>query len=282
MPQAAVDGITLHYQTTGSGDPVVLIHGAFVAEAFRPLLSEPSLLGRYELITYHRRGYGGSSGTPGPISGQRQAADCRALLDYLGVSRAHVVGHSFGGCVALQLALDAPEMVASVALLEPALMVGASAASYRESLLRGSQTYRQLGAASVMEEFFRARWPGYTRAALDQVVPGAFEQALIDASATFELDIGLVDWEFGEAEARRIQQPALVVLGGGSEVLHPRFRETYRFLLDWLPRAEGLVLPDATHFFQLESPRTAAGLADALASFYARHPLNHGTTASHN
>jgi pimeloyl-ACP methyl ester carboxylesterase len=188
------------------------------------------------------------------------------------------VGHSFGGCVALQLALDAPDMVATLVLLEPALMIGASAASYRESLINSSQTYRESGAATVMEDFFRARWPGYTRAALEQAVPGAFDQALHDASTTFDLDIGLVEWEFGQAEARRIEQPALVVLGGGSEALHARFTETYRFLLDWLPRAEGLVLSGATHFFQLESPNTATKLAQALASFYARHPLEHGLT----
>lgn len=123
MPQAVVDGITLEYQIAGRGDPVVFIHCAFIAESFRPLPNQPSLAAGYELITYHRRGYGGSSATPGPISGERQAADCQALLDQLGVRRAHVVGHSFGGCVALQLALDAPNMVTSLALLEPALMI---------------------------------------------------------------------------------------------------------------------------------------------------------------
>jgi pimeloyl-ACP methyl ester carboxylesterase len=54
----------------------------------------------------------------------------------------HVVGHSFGGCIALQLALDSPHVVRSLALLEPALFVGASARSYRESLLRSAERYR--------------------------------------------------------------------------------------------------------------------------------------------
>src|ERR1700737_2633487 len=104
MEQATVGGITLEYEEAGSGEPVVCIHGAFIADTFRPLLSEPSLADRYLLITYHRRGYVGSTRTPGPVSVARQAADCRALLDYLGVARAHVVGHSLGGCIALQLA----------------------------------------------------------------------------------------------------------------------------------------------------------------------------------
>lgn len=262
------------------GEPVVFIHGAFIADAFRPLLREPSLAGRYQLITYHRRGYGGSSRSPGPMSAERQAADCRALVSHLGIGRAHVVGHSFGGAIALQLALDAPEIVHSLALLEPALFVGASAPSYRESLARGAQRYREEGPVPVMEEFFRARWPGYSRATLEQVLPGAFEQAVADAPATFKLDLGLLDWTFGETEARRITQLALVVLGGESQALHPRFGETYRLLLDWLPHAEAFVVPGAAHFLQLEHPSASAALAAALAAFYGRHPLQARAEAS--
>jgi pimeloyl-ACP methyl ester carboxylesterase len=273
MPHVQVDGIAIAYNEFGAGDPVVFIHGAFIADAFRPLLDQSSLSNRYQLITYHRRGYGGSSRVEGPISCERQAADCQAVLQALRIARAHVVGHSFGGSIALQLARQAPNVVASLVLLEPALFTGASAASYRESLMRSSQTYVQRGAATVMEEFFRARWPAYSRAELERVLPGSFERAVADAGTTLEVDIGLVDWAFGPEHARRIAQPTLVVLGGGSEALHPRFGETYRSLLDWLPHAEGLVVPDATHFFQLESSDIAGWLGNALVEFFAQHPL---------
>jgi pimeloyl-ACP methyl ester carboxylesterase len=274
MDRVDVDGTSLEYEVSGTGEPVVFIHGAFIADAFRPLLEEPALADQYQLITYHRRGYVGSSRTPGPISAVQQAADCRALLSHLGAERAHVVGHSFGGSIALQLALDAPGKVHSLALLETALMVGASAPSYRESLACSEQRYREAGAATAVDEFFQARWPAY-RQALDRVLPGAFAQAVADAAATYELDLGLLDWRFSEAEARRIAQPALVVLGGGSQDLHPRFLETYRLLLSWLPNAESFILPDATHFLQLEHSSHSRGLAEALAAFFARHPLNH-------
>ena len=72
----------------------------------------------------------------------------------------------------------------SLALLEPALFVGASAPPYRESLVRSAQRYRDEGAVVVMEEFFRARWPGYSRAALEQALPGASEPASADAGTT--------------------------------------------------------------------------------------------------
>jgi pimeloyl-ACP methyl ester carboxylesterase len=266
-----VQGVQLEYEVSGTGDPVVFIHGAFIADSFRPLLAEPTLTDPYRLITYRRRGYGSTSSAleTMPITAEQQAADCAGLLRHLKIERANVVGHSFGGCVALQLAFDSAELVRSLALLEPALFVGASAPAYRESLLQSRQRYRAEGASAVMEEFLRARWPQYSRAALEQVIPGGFEHAVADAPTTFEMDIGLTDWTFGKDEAQRISQPSLVVLGGDSPKLHPRFQETYELLLDWLPNAKGLMVPGATHLLQLESVEISATVARALADFFA-------------
>ncbi len=272
MDKAVINGITLEYQVSGTGDPVVFIHGAFIADAFQPLVAEHSLADRYRLTTYHRRGYVGSSRTPGPISVAQQSADCRGLIRYLGVERVHVVGHSAGGCMALQLALDFPEVVHSLALLEPALMVGESAQAYRESLEGGARRYREAGAAVVADEFLKARWPTYA-SALDNMLPGGFAQAVANASATFDLDMGLLDWHFDVTEARRIIQPTLVVLGGESIAFSPRFEETYRFLLDHIPQAEGFVLPGTTHFLHLENLAAAADMAEALSNFWGRHPV---------
>jgi pimeloyl-ACP methyl ester carboxylesterase len=183
------------------------------------------------------------------------------------------VGHSYGGDVALQLALDTPGVVHSLALLEPGLMVGASARAYREALARGAERYREAGAAVVVDEFLQARWPAY-RATLDRVLPGAFAQAVADAKTWFERELsGQLGWRFGEAEARRISQPTLSVLGGESDALWSRFGETHRLLRAWLPHADGFVLPGATHFMQIENPR---GMAEVLASFWARYRLPGG------
>lgn len=261
MERAEVNDATLEYAVTGTGEPVICIHGAFVADAFQPLLTEPSLAGRYRLITYRRRGYANSSRTRGPVSISQQAADCRALLVYLDVERAHVVGHSFGGAIALQLALDTPAVVHSLVLLEPALMIGASGGPYREALARGGQRYREVGAAVVVDEFLQARSPGY-RERLDHLLPGAFAQTVTDAGIWFGTELpAQLAWHFDTAEARKITQPVLSVLGGESE--------THRWILDWLAHAEGFVLPGATHFPHLERPR---GLAEGLAAFFTRHP----------
>ena len=107
---------------------------------------------------------------------------------------------------------------------------------------------------------------------LEQVLPGAFEPAVADAATSFAVDVPVtIDGRFGEAEARQITQPVLAVLGEKSVALHPRFAETNRLLLGWLPNAEGLILPHATHFLQLENPHD---MAEALTDFYTRHALS--------
>jgi pimeloyl-ACP methyl ester carboxylesterase len=274
MPRASVDGTTLAYDVTGDGAPVLFIHGAFIADAFRSLLAEPAL-GQYRLVTYHRRGYAGSSPAAGPVTVRDQAADALRLLRRLGIDRVHVVGHSFGGSIALQLALDAPDVVHSLVLLETALFVGSSAEGYRASLRQSVRQYREAGAAVAVEDFLRMRWPGFSPAALEASIPGALAQAVADAATTYGPDMALLEWSFGEPEARRVLQPALVVLGGGSERLSPRFGETYRFLLAHMPHSEGLILPGATHFLHIESPANARALADAVATFFVRHHSSH-------
>ncbi len=57
----------------GEGEPVVCIHGAFVADTFRPLLAERELTNHYRLVTYRRRGYVGSTKTAGPVSSRAGA-----------------------------------------------------------------------------------------------------------------------------------------------------------------------------------------------------------------
>ncbi len=92
----------------------------------------------------------------------------------------------------------------SLALIEPALMIGASGGPYREALARGTQRYREVGAAVVVDEFLQARSPGY-RERLDQLVPGGCEQAVADAGTWFESELpAQLAWRFDTAEARGI------------------------------------------------------------------------------
>jgi pimeloyl-ACP methyl ester carboxylesterase len=162
--------VALAYDDADVGEPVHFVHGAFIADAFRPLFSEPALAG-HRLIAYHRRGYGASDPAPASMTLEEHADDCRAVLLHAGVSRAHVVGHSFGALVALQLALDAPDLVGTLTLLEAGVFVGDSADSYRRGLEESAARYRDVGARVAVDEFFRLRWPTY-RERLDGAVPG--------------------------------------------------------------------------------------------------------------
>ncbi len=272
MERADLDGITLEYEVAGHGEPVALIHGALIAETFRPLLAEPALTDRYHLIRYHRRGYAGSSHTCGPMTVAQHVADCHALLRHLGIERAHIVGHSYGGVVALQLALDVPAVVHSLVLLEPAIVASAGVQAYRDALERGEQRFREASAAEVVDEFFQPRFGSGYRALLDRILPGAFSQAVADAGTWFEQESPtLREWDFGEAELRRVTQPVLAVHGEDSAALWPRFGETHRLLLASLPQAEGFTLPGATHLLHAQNPRD---MAEALAAFFTRHPVD--------
>ena len=102
--------VGLEYEVGGNpdGEAVLLIH-AGTATVYAPLMVEPALADRYRLVRFHRRGFAGSDQFDGPVTIDAFVRDSLALLEHLEIERAHVVGHSGSGVVALQLALDAPD-----------------------------------------------------------------------------------------------------------------------------------------------------------------------------
>jgi pimeloyl-ACP methyl ester carboxylesterase len=272
MRTIAANGIDLEYASNGSGDPVLFIHGALIADSFQPILNHPALDDRYRLTAYHRRGYERSGHPAAMATIADQAADCRGLLDQLEIERAHVVGHSFGGVIALKLAMESPQAVATLALLEPALVLGANGPGYLKAIAQSRERYRSGDVEGTVDEFLCVRFGEGYRSFLDRIVPGAFAQAVANAGTAFEVDMpSAADFSFSEKEARTISQPSLVVLGADSDALWPRFGETHRLLTTWLRGAESYVLPHATHALQMQNPRD---LAIALDGFLARHPIN--------
>ena len=274
MSRATVDGITLDYATWGGGEPVVLVHAGIFADWFRPLLGEPALIGRHRVLSYHRVGYAGSSRVAGPVSIAQQAAHLRSLMRQLGIQRAHLVGHSSGGNIALQVALDAPEIVHSIVLMEPALPVALGPErmlSTRAAMASVFEAYRAGDKARAVDGFMRnVSGPDY-RSVLDQVLPGAFEQGVKDADTFFGQELpALQQWALKREDAARITQPVLSVVGAKSKEVSPIWTERHEMVLTWLPKAEGFVLPDATHLLHVQHPRA---VAEALAAFFARHPL---------
>jgi pimeloyl-ACP methyl ester carboxylesterase len=265
---AALDGVHLGYETAGGGEPVVLIHAGLGADWFRPLVEQPALTDRFRLLRYHRVGYGASGHLAGPVSIAAQAEHCRSLLASLGVDRAHVVGHSSGANIALQLALDAPDVVGSLALLETALLDVPSGPFAAEALARHSAGDR----AGAVDSWLRGVGGPDYRAALDRAVPGGFDQAVVDVDTFLGQELpALRAWRFTPADAARIGPPALLVLGALSDQIGPAYRARHDLLVGWLPNAEPFVLPAANHLLHVQNP---VGMADGLAGFFARHPLS--------
>lgn len=114
MPYADVNGLHLYHEVHGTGSPLVLLHGGMMTIdlAFADLL--PGLAERHRVIAVEQQGHGRTADLDRPITPAALAGDVVALLDTLGVDRAHVLGHSMGAAVALELAVAHPDRVRSV------------------------------------------------------------------------------------------------------------------------------------------------------------------------
>ncbi|VTR91597.1 alpha beta hydrolase fold protein : Alpha/beta hydrolase fold protein OS=Chondromyces apiculatus DSM 436 GN=CAP_1545 PE=4 SV=1: Abhydrolase_6 [Gemmata massiliana] len=109
-------GCKIAYRVRGSGPPALFIQGVNThGDGWNPQVND--LAGRYACLTFDNRGTGGSDRGSEPITVEQMAADAAAVMRAVGWESAHVVGHSLGGPVGLQLALTARKRVRSLALL---------------------------------------------------------------------------------------------------------------------------------------------------------------------
>ena len=146
------NGIRLHYLESGvpTGFPVIVLHGnGLNHEMWRHL--EPALRPTYRVIAPHFRGMGQSE-APGfrgvTWTVDDHAADLVAFLDALEIERAALVAHAFGGFVAMRVALDHPERVASMVLVDTSATVEGTT---REALPKWAEKVEHYGMASVVD-----------------------------------------------------------------------------------------------------------------------------------
>jgi 3-oxoadipate enol-lactonase len=117
MPDIVANGVRLFYQQTGSGPDVVLIHAVTSNLAVWMFSGLPDVLAAdFRVTLYDLRGHGASERPPGGYTSADMAEDFRALHAALELGPAYLVGHSFGGVVAMHAAVTAPELVAGVVL----------------------------------------------------------------------------------------------------------------------------------------------------------------------
>ncbi|MBA3449838.1 MAG: alpha/beta hydrolase [Chloroflexia bacterium] len=271
MEKAKVNEVELEYEVKGSGEPVLLIGTGPIADGFLPFLSEKALVERYSLIRYHQRGQVGSTHSLGPVSFAEHAAEAAALLGHLGVRRAHVAGHSTGATIALQLAVDRPEVVQTLALLEPPLTGAPSAGAFFEKAGPALAAYdsgdREGAMAGFLSVVSSLDWET-CRTVIEKHVPGGVAQAMKDADIFFDSYLPALNaWQFGPKQVAAISQPVLSVLGTETERWFVDGRE---LLHSWLPQVEDCTIEGVAHLLHMQRPEP---VAQGLAEFFARHPM---------
>jgi pimeloyl-ACP methyl ester carboxylesterase len=262
----------LEYEQRGDGEPVLFIHGAFIADTFAPMMRSSDLDG-YRLIRYRRRGHAGSDAMPAGYSIADQARDARELLDALGVKRAHVVGHSLGGVIAMEMALSQAEAVGTLSVLEPAChqqLVPELNAPMLAAIQTHKERYRAGDAAGAARGFLSGSGRDQAwEARLEAVLPGSAAQAIAAADPYFETeDYALhFGWQFHEKRAQAITQPVLWI---GGELTAPFMESRRERLAEWVPQLEGALIPNGDHLMLTYEPGPTGR---SLAEFFGRHPL---------
>lgn len=267
-----INGAEIAYTTAGSGEAVLLMHCGFIADSFMPLLNETTLTQQYHLINFHRRGYSQSAPVPSPYSMAQQANDALELLRRLDIHSAHIVGHSFGANIAIQLALSAPDVVHSLTLIEPLLgffLTPESLAFLMTTIGQAIDAYthgnKQLALDTWLNGAFGMGWQDI----VISHIPGGYEQALRDVDTAIAVEAAATQtWEVSPQHLQQIKQPALSVTHLNPDWLG--FQEMHNGLLSSIPRVEGFIVPGATHLMQIQNPN---GIARGLADFFARYPI---------
>ena len=265
MPKLDVNGVEMAYDASGSGTALVLLHAGIADRTMWEDLT-PMLAERHRVIACDLRGFGETPLPDGPFV---YAADVAAMLEALGIERAHLVGVSLGGHVALDLALARPELV------DRLVLVGAGIDDWEHDAT--------MAAAWAEEE------AAFERGDLDEVawinVRTWLDGPTRDASAVsaglrrrvYEMQRVALDHENPAATggwltpSRRarladVVAPTLVLVGA----LDQRdFRRIARFLASEIPGARFEELPAVAHLAPLERPeafaRTVLGFLDGVA-----------------
>jgi pimeloyl-ACP methyl ester carboxylesterase len=270
-----VQGTTVEYvDHGGNGEPVLLVHAGAFGAWFEPLAAGPTLEGR-RVIRMLRAGYTGGPAPAGHLSIADHARHAATLLDTLGAAPAHVVAHSSGSVIALQLALDRPELVRSLILSEPPLLDSLAAPEDLEFLhtqlgpvIGGAIAAAAAGDVAASFEAFMGTvcGPDYQRVLTTALGAEALPRAEQDARFFFTDEIrAAAEWTFDEHSARLIQPPVLLVQGGAS--IPPVHRLIAR-LAALLPNAEVATIDDDNHLLPLRSP---AALGHLVEEFTRRH-----------
>jgi 3-oxoadipate enol-lactonase len=251
-----VDGGTLAAETTGAGPPLLLLRplGGSIA-SWTPFAD--ALAPHVRVVMFDPRGTGCSSAAPLPTTTRRMAGDALAVLDALGVERAHVYGVSLGGMVACRLAADSPARVDGLVLASTPLSGRSDAGALRHAgevarcLVRPPRAAASCLAACVLSDAFRAAHPG--RVARIQARAGtrpASHRGLLTLMAAALMHDARRDVD-------RIGADTLVIAGERDTFVAP---DSQRRLATRLRHGRFACVPGAGHDVSAEAPEAVARL----------------------
>jgi pimeloyl-ACP methyl ester carboxylesterase len=274
MQRLFVGAAEIEYSERGQGEPIVLVHAGVFADWFVPLSASPTL-DDFRVIRVRRPGYGPTLPT-GHVTIADHARFVAALVDHLSLEKIHCVGHSSGCQIVLQLAIDRPDRVQSLALLEPA-PAGALRVPASEVLGRfigpALEAFSAGDLETAFDRFLRGVGGDDHRAVIEgRLGRDGYERAIRDSGFFFADEIRAVqEWQFGSAEGDRIRQPALIVEGGEQPAyLRLMSRQLTELALGLLPNAEAAIIPGTNHLMPLQAPDAVGGV---IAAFVRRHAL---------
>lgn len=248
----------LHHTVTGSGPAVVLVH-AGVADGRMWDATRDALADAWTVVVPDLRGFGDSPVPPADAEPWSNSGDVLDLLDHLGIAEAAVVGASFGGRVAIEVAATAPDRVTRLVLLAPSV-AGMEPSETRRAFGDDEDALLEAGDVEGATELNVRTWLGpeaddTARALVHDMQKLAFE---VQLAADPDAEPQPVD-----ADPSRIIAPTTIVVGAHDL---PDFARVARYLRDTIPTTELVELDWAGHLPTLERPdETVALVSDALS-----------------
>ena len=248
---ADVNGLHLYYETYGSGAPLVLLHGGMLTIDLNFASLIPTLARSHTVIAVEQQGHGRTANIDREITYADLASDVVALLDHLGIDTAAVIGHSMGGGVALELAVNHPERVSAV--------VPISASVSKDGLhpdLSDPSTFDTSPIMPTAQDFADFK-EAYERLSPH---PEQFDAFLMTLSG---MDADFAGWT--DEQLAGISCPVLIVLGDNdfTTVAHAGV------MLAKIPNSTLAVIPATTH---MQVTRRDTILLPVLEQFFAAHP----------
>lgn len=242
---APVNGLKLYYEIHGEGQPLVLLHGAYMTIDLNWSQLIPELAKTHKVIALEMQGHGHTADINRPITFQSLADDVAGLLQYLKIDSADVLGFSLGGTVAYAFAIQHPAMVKKLVLI--------------------STVYKYHGWQKEVTDAFQTFKPEFfdhtpLKTAYEKVAP---DPGHWTAFLTKYMEYGKQDYDFGADKVKAIKSPILFIMGDNDGVSLEHKAEMYRAAgggvpgdMAGLPKSQLAILPGATHMsLMMDTPK---------------------------